>query len=232
MVEVGRVVLGVSDPLHHLVDRHEGVQLAVPVPVPQHHHVLARAGGPGGAVACRDHQVPADQTATTERSVAPQQLRHCLTSLQSRTAALGASQERHPGVVVPLGVLPSHHLARGAPDSTGGVVVEDRAGRGGLLLALLQVVRATVASPLTAGVTVAAQAWASTLALAAPNILRSRGGRGGRGGGGGGGGEKTSVGIILTTISHLETIGITFTGGGTLTVSVLAISSNEAISLK
>ena len=40
VVVVGRVVLGVSDPLHHLVDRHVGVQLRLSVPLTQHHHVL------------------------------------------------------------------------------------------------------------------------------------------------------------------------------------------------
>ena len=208
VVVVGRVVLGVSDPLHHLVQGDEGVELGESVPVPQHHHVPARQGGPGGAVAGRHHQVLADQAAATERSVAPQELPHTPTALQPRTgstAAPGASQERHPGVVVPLGVRPSHHLARRSPDSTGGVVVEAGRGRGGL--AVFPVVQAAVACPLTARVAVTAQACSPTLAPAAPTSLRSprRSGRRGRSGRGGGG-EKTSLGIILTTISHLETI--------------------------
>ena len=158
-----------------------------------------------------DHQVCADQTAATERFVAPQELTDALTGLQPGPGpALGPGQQGHPGVVVPLGVHPAHHLPRGSPHPTGGVVVEGRGGRTGHCLAMTVVVRATVASPLTPGVTVTAQAGSSTLPLAATNVLRlprrRRRRRRGRGRGGRGGGEKTTVSIILTTISYLETI--------------------------
>ena len=137
--------------------------------------------------------------------MAPEKLTDDLTGLQPDTGpTLGPGQQRHPGVVVPLGVRPAHHLAWRSPDSTGGVVVEGRGGQGcrGRLLAMFVVVRAAVTSPLTPRVTVTTKAGSSTLTLAATNSLRSRR----RGGRGGGGREKANISIILTAISNLETI--------------------------
>ena len=144
--------------------------------------------------------------------MAPEKLIEDLTGLQSDLGpALGPGQQRHPGVVVPLGVRPAHHLAWRSPDSTGRVVVERRGGEScrGHLLAKFFVVRAAVTSSLTARVTVTTRAGSTTLPLAATNSLRSTRHRCRRRGGGGrgrGGCEKTEVSIILTTISNLETI--------------------------
>ena len=60
VVVVSRVVLGVSDPLYHLVDGDVAVQVRLSVPLAQHHHVLPWHCGAGGAVAGGDHQVSAD----------------------------------------------------------------------------------------------------------------------------------------------------------------------------
>ena len=109
-------------PLDHVMNGHETVVLSLPVPLPEHDHVLPRQGGTRGAVAGADHPVAADQGPPTEWLVGPHQLRHLAVADLLPLVAGGEGrvmcQQGHPRVVILLRVLASNNFNQRSSNAT------------------------------------------------------------------------------------------------------------------
>ena len=148
------VVVGVSDPLLDVVHPHVGVELQLPVPLPQHYQVLARRSVPTSAVTSCDHPVLADKGSSTEWLVSAWQG----VEQGGLGVVTGLGEQSHPGVVIPPSLPPTHHLPRGSPDTTVGGGV-----RGDHLVAGDLVVTTAVTSTVTTRVTITVTTSSSTL---------------------------------------------------------------------
>ena len=148
------VVVGVSDPLLDVVHPHVGVELQLPVPLPQHYQVLARRSVSTSAVTSCDHPVLADKGSSTEWLVSAWQG----VEQGGLGVVTGLGEQGHPGVVILPSLPPTHHLPRGSPDTTvvGGV-------RGDHLVAGDLVVTTAVTSTVTTRVTITVTTSSSTL---------------------------------------------------------------------